>query len=272
MVQFSGLQGLLSKGMDIGRQVPDWLYKAGGRVGRAHELEAQKQALAQAMQRAGGSPDDIFTEQSLLAHRVNAQPIGNYPGMGGRVPPMGSGRAEAAMPPRDAVRQVARAIEPGYSLLNQQQPQGEWWQQLGGFFQDNPALTQGLLTGGLGMMAGLDPLSSAGLGGQAMQARQGQMASLEQQQFARALEMQKLEIENMKAQAGILGAINQGSGKSDDEQYSEYLKEGMSLFKDPEQAQKHALSRMRGETPQIYKKPGLGLPAFLAPTKGYAVR
>jgi len=41
------------------------------------------------------------------------------------------------------------------------------WGAMGGYFQERPELTQGLLTSGVGLLAGQDALTSAGLGGQA---------------------------------------------------------------------------------------------------------
>jgi hypothetical protein len=60
------------------------------------------------------------------------------------------------------------------------QPQGDWLSQLGGYFQDRPAFTQGLLTAGIAAGAGAPAWMIGATGGQAMQQKQNQMATAAQ--------------------------------------------------------------------------------------------
>ena len=183
----------------------------------------QNQAVMNASQRAGISPE----QQAGLLQGVKYNDLSNI----NLMPPMSSGGANAYVNPQ-ATKQVAQGINQGYSMLGTGQ-QGDWWSQLGGYFQDRPAFTQGLMTSGIGLLAGQDLLTSAGLGGQSMEARQTQITQGLNTAREAKIKEQEMAVNEILAQAKIYEAIGGMLGKE--------VEGGTQLSKATEMAKKYGL-------------------------------
>lgn len=258
----AGLLGSLYSGLR--NQLDRAGYAVGGAIGQLNQLPMSTGQVYNAYIASGMSPMEAANESRKFAAGILRTPIKYQPGK--PVPPalMAEGPANAAVNPAN-VKRVANDItgQSQYSLLQPQtqptQPQGEWYQQLGGFFNERPALTQGLLTTGLGMAAGLSGADAFTTGGAAMQERQTAMSAAEQKAYDRLAKGREFELETMKTNADILQAIALGA-KDNTKQltYSDYLEEAKTLgFKDPRMIQQYALDRMSGVNPQIKQKKGI---------------
>ena len=121
----------------------------------------------------------------------------------------------------------------------QTQPQGDWLSQLGGYFQDRPAFTQGLLTAGIAAGAGAPAWMIGATGGQAMKEKQNQMAGAYQAQFERGIQERKQTTDELKAEAEMISA-KAGMMNKDDFGSNLELANKMG-FKNPEDAYKWAM-------------------------------
>jgi hypothetical protein len=128
----------------------------------------------------------------------------------------------------------------------QTQPQGDWLSQLGGtlqniggYFQDRPAFTQGLLTAGIAAGAGAPAWMIGATGGQAMKEKQNQMAGMYQAQFERGIQERKQTTDELKAEAEMISA-KAGMMNKDDFGSNLELANKMG-FKNPEDAYKWAM-------------------------------
>lgn len=229
------LQGLLgSIGSEFGKMYGGAFYDP---------IEERDRIYKAAMASGMYSPEE--------ADAMVSQWLENRNKSSGQTPPLAGIPAPMAQPGsyglvnKQAVSQVAQGI-------TQAQPQGEWWQQLGGFFHDRPALTQGLLTTGIGLMSGLPSNYAFSAGGQAMQGKQTAMAATEKEAYDRELEAKKFELETIKANTEILKALNEGGGGS----YKTALEEAVKSGLQGEEAQRYAMFKQAGITPPIKNKRG----------------
>lgn len=201
--------------------------------------------------RSGMNPQQATLESAKWLAQREATPTTDYNKIGFNQPtPMASGQANAFVNPQ-ATAQVAQGINSGYSLLGQSKlpAQGEWYQQLGGYFNDRPALTEGLLTTGIGLGAGMGGNAFAA-GGQAMTNRQTTMASS-------AKEARDYELETMKANADILQSMALlGKGNTLDDKQKAFLEEATKQGLKGPYAQQYVLERMAGRIPQIKQRKG----------------
>ena len=202
----------------------------------------QNQAVMNASQRAGISPE----QQAGLLQGVKYNDLSNI----NLMPPMASGGANAYVNPQ-ATKQVAQGINQGYSILGTGQ-QGDWWSQLGGYFQDRPAFTQGMITSGIGLLAGQDALTSAGLGGQAMGMRQTQITQGLNTAREAKIKEQEMAVNEILAQAKIYEAIGNMNKDVDGTQLGKATELGRKYGLEGDQLQTAVSYYMRtGQMPPV---------------------
>jgi hypothetical protein len=243
--------GLLSKGGGLWNQM---FSDIGGGMARLGTGINTTPDIYDAYVKAGYSPAQAGSMSSQWMAQREATPTNDYNSManqGNQNVPMASGQAQGYVNPQ-ATKQVAQGINSGYSLLGQSKlpATGSMWEQIGGFFQDRPALTEGLLTTGIGLGAGLGGQAFA-VGGQAMQNRQTSMAAAEEKRYSRGMEANKFELDTLKANADILKAINEGGGNTS---YKAALDEAVKSGLEGPEAQRYAMFKQAGITPPLTTK------------------
>ena len=76
--------------------------------------------------------------------------------------------------------------------------QGDWLSQLGGYFQDRPAFTNGLITAGVGALAGAPAWMVGATGGQAYNSKIQEDREYQKQMYQMLLDQSKLGLDYSK--------------------------------------------------------------------------